>query len=87
MIQVSCPDGWRLWVTHSRLQCGIIADKAARLFGYADGAHYQLCDRENRLLTRGEDVDDGASYVLVAASGRDWDRTSDLPRVKRALSR
>jgi hypothetical protein len=37
--------------------------------------------------TNGEDDPDSSLNEAESADGRTWDRTRDLPRVKRALSR
>ena len=44
---------------------GRIADKAARLFGYADDFVFSLTDGDEHILKRDEPVVDGDHYRLI----------------------
>ena len=66
MIQVESPRGLRTWVSIERsAQAARVAEKAARLLGYAEDVVFRLADGQHRILTPHEPVVDGESYELV----------------------
>jgi hypothetical protein len=66
VIEVHCPRGPRMWVAVAPgAPAGRLADKAARLFGYADDFVFSLTDGDENVLRRDEPVVDGDHYRLV----------------------